>query len=169
MNASQAPPPNLVDLLVRIEPIPEPAPVSYLPQTEAWLWIAALLAATVGAVAWKAWLRWRSNAYRREALRAIRAAANAPDEIAVVVRRTALAAFPRARVAGLYGDAWLAFLDETLAKPDSKAFREGAGRALASAPYTARPEPDPALAELAARWVRDHRSPEPAVIELMAP
>ena len=51
------------------------------------------------------------NAYRREALREL-ASADARD-ISAILKRAALAAFPREQVASLSGPAWLAFLDRT--------------------------------------------------------
>jgi hypothetical protein len=52
--------------------------------------------------------------------------------LALLVRRTALAAFPREQVAALAGPAWLAFLDRTY---DGQEFSQGAGRMLETAAY----------------------------------
>ena len=109
-----------------------------------------------------AWLarRWirhhRANAYRRAALREITAAGQDPAALAEILRRTALSAFPRAEVAGLYGDAWLGFLDRAYG---GTGFRDGPGRAIALAPYAPR-EPSADLAPHAAAWVRRHRRAE---------
>ena len=60
----------------------------------------------------------------------------APNELAaqlsLLVRRTALAAFPREQIAPLSGAAWLAFLDRSSGGTE---FSRGPGRWLASAPY----------------------------------
>ena len=53
-------------------------------------------------------------------------------DVSELLRRTMLAYAPRAEVAGLTGDAWLAWLDRDL--PVSH-FREGAGRKLLDLPY----------------------------------
>ena len=147
---------NLVELLERLEPVPEPAAVPLWPQTVAWLWIGLLL---LSVVLWlgRRWQRHRhANAYRRAALGAIAAAGDDPAALAAILRRTALVAFPRREVAGLYGDAWLAFLDRAYGGAE---FTRGPGRVLATAPWA--PGTDAAgLAPLVATWVRRHRRPE---------
>ncbi len=149
---------TLVELLDLLEPIPEPPQVSLWPQTAGWIWLGLALA---GVVAWlvRRWLmNRRANAYRRAALKAIAAAGEDPTALAAVLRRAALAGYPRAEVAGLYGEDWLAFLDEAYG---GTGFREGPGRLLAMAPYTsARSAPD--LASLVALWVRHHHRPRGA-------
>ena len=76
----------------------------------------------------------------------------------MLVRRTALAAFPRESVAPLAGLAWLAFLDRSYG---GQGFSEGAGRLLANAPYQ-RAVPDReqlrALAALVRQWIRGHHA-----------
>ncbi|MGI9508438.1 MAG: DUF4381 domain-containing protein [Geminicoccaceae bacterium] len=144
---------NLVELLDLLEPVPEPQPVSLWPETVGWIWLG------IGLIAFAAWLvrRWvldrRANAYRRAALQAIEAAGDNVSTIALILRRTALAAFPRTEVAGLYGDDWLAFLDRTYG---GSGFREGPGRAIAKCPYAEAGE-EANLAPLAVEWVRRHR------------
>jgi hypothetical protein len=145
---------DLIGLLGKLEPISEPPIVSLWPQTEAWVWIGL---AVFGFAAWLlrlVLLRHRANAYRRAALREIAAARENPAVLAEILRRTALAAFPRAEVAGLYGEEWLAFLDRTA---DGTGFREGPGRAFAHAAYREQTLETTWLATLATRWVRRHR------------
>jgi len=146
--------------------VPLPHDVSLWPATWASrIAIAALLVASIVAIFQFARHR-RTNRYRREALAELKqitrtSAKNmSPNELAVqlslLVRRTALAAFPRDQVAPLTGPAWLAFLDRTGGETE---FSRGAGRWLASSPY-ARVEPDDsqrsALIELVRRWIRGH-------------
>jgi hypothetical protein len=149
---------TLVELLDLLEPVPEPPPVPLWPQTAGWLWLAAVLLVTAALLLWRLIAQRRANAYRRAALRALATAGGAPAPIAEVLRRAALAAYPRTEVAGLYGEAWLAFLDQTYGGGD---FRGGPGRAIATAPY-ALPEGAADLTPLAADWLRRHRrSPAP--------
>jgi hypothetical protein len=144
---------TLVELLDLLEPVPEPLPVSLWPQTAGWIWLGIVVAAAVG---WGA-RRWlvvrRANAYRRIALQEVAAADGEFMVLAAILRRTALAGYPRADVAGLYGEDWLAFLDETYG---GTGFRDGPGRAFATAPY-ARSQVARDLAPLVVEWLRRHR------------
>jgi len=149
---------NLVELLDLLEPIPEPPPIPLWPQTAGWIWLG-LAVLVIAAWLGRRWVvAYRANAYRRAALRAITAAGDDPAALAAVLRRAALAGYPRAEVAGLYGEDWLAFLDQTYG---GTGFREGPGRLLAVAPYaSATKAPD--LTSLAAEWVRRHHRPHGA-------
>jgi hypothetical protein len=146
---------NLVDLIDRLAEPLQPAPVSMAPQTAGWTVLAVLLALVLAWLAWRWVQRWRANAYRRAALDELDAAGDDPAAIADILRRTALAAWPRGRVASLSGADWLHFLDAT---GGGGGFLEGPGAALASAPYRSdAAAAAPGLGALAARWVRRHR------------
>jgi uncharacterized protein DUF4381 len=143
--------------------IPLPPPVSLWPQTWPTRIVLALLLAAVVVAAWTFVRHWRANRYRREALAELRRIAAMPPndlivQLSLLMRRTALAAFPREQIAPLSGTAWLAFLDQT---SDGTEFSQGNGQWLASAPY-ARIGPDAsqrsALIELARRWIRGHHA-----------
>jgi uncharacterized protein DUF4381 len=143
--------------------IPLPQSVSLWPQT--WtsrIAIVVLLAALVAAI-WAFVHHYRANRYRRDALseleRTLGAHPNPTElaaQLAVLVRRTALAVFPREKVASLAGPRWLAFLDATYDRPE---FSQGVGRLLVNAPY-APASPDDSelrsLAELVRRWIKVH-------------
>jgi len=143
--------------------IPLPQPVSLWPQT--WtsrIAIAVLLAALVVAT-WEILRYRRTNRYRREALAELERTLDARTppvemaaQLAVLVRRTALAVFPREKVASLSGPRWLAFLDGTYDRPE---FSQGVGRLLVEAPYVPAPADDSqlrSLAELVRRWIKVH-------------
>lgn len=148
---------NLVELLDLLEPAPEPVPVSLWPQTAGWIWLGLILAALAIWIGRHLVRRYRANAYRRAALAELDSASDQPAALAEIVRRTALAAYPRSEVAGLHGESWLSFLDE---RYGGTGFRQGAGRILASAAY-APTDPAVGLAPLVATWIRRHRrSPE---------
>lgn len=149
---------SLVSLIDRLADPAPPPPVPLTPQTAGWVVLAALLVlALVALVVWQV-RRYRANAYRRAALAELTAAGDNPAAIALVVRRTALAAWPRGDVASLAGEDWLRFLDTSGGCED---FRRGAGRALVEAPFRGG-RPPAGLAEVAARWVRRHRVSRPA-------
>jgi hypothetical protein len=132
---------NLRDIVV-----PDP-PALWPPAPGVWLMLG-ILAALVLAVAWYAHASWQRKAYRRAGLALLGDARTAYD-VAVILKRVALAAFPRGRVASLYGEDWVAFLNQTCSDSD---FAE-VGTADAGAP------PGPELIQLADRWIRHHRVP----------
>lgn len=97
-----------------------PTPVSYMPQTWGWAALAILLLAVFALLAWRWLRRWKANRYRREALAALDALARQAEssatpagveqELAELLKRTALGAWPREEVAKLSGAAWAEFL-----------------------------------------------------------
>lgn len=145
---------NLVALFDALAPIAEPAAIPMAPQTAAWWVLAALILLGLGAggVAWRR--RHVANAYRRAALAALDASGEDPAAIATVLRRTALAAFPRAHVAGLTGTDWLAFLDQTAPGTGLSASPEG--QTLITAPFRATAKA-PGLRAKARHWIKAHK------------
>ncbi|WP_424929269.1 DUF4381 domain-containing protein [Amaricoccus tamworthensis] len=146
-------PDTLIDLLNQLAEPERPAPVSMLPQTAGWLVLAILILVLIAYLVFRIWRRWRAAAYRRAALDELVQAGDDPVAVADVLRRTALAAWPRSKVAGLTGGDWLAFLDAT---GDGR-FSYGPGRAIVHAPYGRGARPVPGLGEAAKRWVRGHK------------
>jgi hypothetical protein len=146
--------------------IPLPREASLWPQTwEARIATVVLLSIVIAAV-WRLLHDRHVNRYRREALAELNrvgpARNSAPSELltklALLVRRTALAAFPREQVASLAGPAWLSFLDRTYGGQE---FSHGVGRLLASAPYQQMPFDDAELkllVDLVGRWIRGHHA-----------
>ncbi|MDF2233608.1 DUF4381 domain-containing protein [Albimonas sp. CAU 1670] len=149
-------PPNLVDLLDELRQPPPPPPVSMLPQTAGWPVLGLLLLLALAFAVRSGRRRRRADAWRREALAALAQAGDDPAAVAPILRRAALTARPRQAVAGLSGERWLAFLDETAGAPPERSggFAHGPGRALLHGPYDGRGASAPGLGALAARWVR---------------
>ena len=148
---------NLVELVDRLEMVAEPEAISLFPQTAGWIWLGLAVVALI-VLAVHRFQRWRrANAYRRAGLDELARAKGDPARIAVVLRRAALSGFPRKEVAGLHGNAWLEFLDQSYG---GTGFRDGPGRVLAAAPYRAT-DAAAGLDELAADWLRRHRSGVP--------
>ncbi len=140
--------------------------VSLWPETWASRIAVVVLLVTAVVAIWRFISYRRTNRYRREALAELMriartsAADTAPNELAaqlsLLVRRTALAAFPREQIAPLSGAAWLAFLDRSSGGTE---FSREPGRWLASAPYAKTGPNDsqrPELIELTRRWIRGH-------------
>ena len=143
--------------------IPLPQAVGLWPATwPARIAIIVLLAGVVAAL-WQFVHHRRANRYRREALAELARVASdgaKPTEmlaqLSMLLRRTALAAFPREQVAHLTGAAWLAFLDRT---SSGLQFTEGEGHLFASGPYRQTPPGDAELRSLVAlvrQWIRGH-------------
>jgi len=158
---------SLVSLIAQLHDMREPPAVSMWPATDAWWVLAAILGLLVAFGLWRWTQHRRANAYRREALARLRdlepallggdaAALAGLDQI---LRRTALAAFPRAEVAALTGTDWADYLDHSAKGLPPPGFG-GISGALAEAPYAARP---PAFdgagaARLARHWIRHHHA-----------
>lgn len=148
---------TLVELLDMLEPVPEPPAISLWPQTPGWIVLGLVF---LGLVFWgvhRLRLRHRAGAYRRAALAELAETGDDAARIAALLRRVALAGFPRAQVAGLGGENWLNFLDQSYG---GKGFSGDHGRVLLTAPYR-QSQSDPALRALARTWIKQHRQPAP--------
>jgi hypothetical protein len=148
-----------------------PDPVPWTPQTVGWaVLLVVLLFLAIGIVTTMV-RRRRANRYRRLALArlgAIEAAlARSEDrgqalaELPVLVKRTMLSVYPRAKVASLSGEPWLRFLDDTT---DGTPFTTGPGRHLVTLSQDTPATVDriPAddiddLTRLVRRWIGGHR------------
>lgn len=156
--------------LQQLRDIHLPAAVSWWPPAPGWwlLLIAALISLAIAFL----WLRnhRRKNRYRRLALQHLHTLRDQwrqqerqqqrddgalTQAINRLLKQTALAAYPRQRVAALTGADWLLFLDSGLKQPR---FTEPELRALAST-YQATPQTISAAAlfDASEYWIRRHR------------
>jgi hypothetical protein len=133
-----------------------------------WGWVLALLgfgttAALTSAWVWRQWPRWRAlRALARLQHEWERGGQLAPlyAGLSRLLRSTALALCREPAAAGLSGEGWLGFLDET---GGTDAFTRGRGRVLASAPYQperqlrARAGGEVELIMLVRSWIRRAR------------
>jgi hypothetical protein len=126
-----------------------PPPVPLWPATPAWYALLAIVLALMLWLVWRGWRTWRRNAYRRAALGELDAA-QAPAEVAAILKRTALAAWPRADVASLSGGDWADFLRRTA--PRAR-LTDQAARGLAALAYA---PADTQAQEDARHWIRYH-------------
>lgn len=106
--------------LKSLKDIATPTPVSWVPQTWGWGLLAIIFLAAIAITCWNWLKKRRANRYRRDAL-AILAQLESdgnPEtinrEVPKLVKRVALAAWPRDTVASQSGDAWVAFLRNSM-------------------------------------------------------
>lgn len=135
--------------LNRLKDIVVPDPPPFWPPAPG-LWVALVVGALVVLLAVWQWRAARNrNAYRKAGLDLLSEAKTAHD-VAVAMKRVALAAFPRETVASLYGDDWAAFLHKTCP------------RDVFSTLTTTDPgaETNQDLINLARTWIRHHRVPD---------
>jgi hypothetical protein len=106
--------------LQKLADIALPPPVSWMPQTWGWAVLAAAIVALLGWMVVRSARRYAANRYRREGLSELdRIEARLADDgergkalaaIPELLKRVALAAWPRTEVASLSGSSWVAFL-----------------------------------------------------------
>jgi hypothetical protein len=133
----------------------QPPPPAWTPQTVGWYVVFAIVGLVVIWVVVHNLRRWHANAYRREALRELEDVP--PGELSSVLKRVALTAWPRERVASLSGEAWLLFLNESAR---SELFRDAPANRIeevALRRVSLTESDEQILREKAAIWVRRHR------------
>jgi hypothetical protein len=127
--------------------IPEPPPLwPFAPGVWALVALVTLLFFLGAYLKWKSWKR---DAYRRAGT-VLLSDARSVHEVSIILKRVALAAYPREAVASLYGEDWVAFLNSTY--PASEV------------PTIATESNAPAsgdLVEFAANWIRRHKASNP--------
>jgi hypothetical protein len=153
---------NLFDIVA-------PLPVPWWPPAPGWFVVGGVALGLVLWTAWRTWKRWRAAAYRRAALaewQQLKARAADPTQreaalrqLPELIKRTALAVFPRESVASLSGIEWLRFLDHT---GHTDAFTHGRGQLLPELAYNpqATAQLDAAAVEelfgFVRRWIGSH-------------
>ncbi len=160
---------NFGNYLIRgIAEIEPPEPVSWLPQTLGWKILALLGVLFALYQAYHAANRWWRNRYRRSALQRLKAIELAAEgdytrvvvELPWLLKAAALHAYPRANVAALSGDNWLAFLD---AHYNGPSFRAATGRQLLAVAYQSpakwqlKPTQAETLISMCRRWLCQHK------------
>lgn len=124
--------------------VPPDAPPLWPLATGAWL-LLAMLASIAFILIYQRRQARKRDAYRRAGLALLDGVSSVHD-VSVVLKRVALAAYPREQVASLYGEDWADFLRQTCHRHDC------------SLVVQAKPD-DPANSEiiqLAGRWIRHH-------------
>ena len=127
---------NLNDIIM-------PAGVEWWPLAGGWYLVLGLLSIAFVWLVYRSAKHWLANRYRRAALRELLLLqqaikdedkrANSLRQLPVLLKRTALSAYPRNEIASLSGRGWFQFLNSTLKKP---AFTESMAITLANISYS---------------------------------
>lgn len=142
--------------LDRLHDIVVPEPIPWWPPAPGWYFVMATAFFGVMFLIYLGWNRWRPNAYRRVALQELETAKTV-GAISELLRRTALAVWPRTEVAALTGAAWPRWLETTAPIPMPEQVRDQLTRGI----YDPRVQTDD-LSELkryASGWIRQHPFP----------
>jgi hypothetical protein len=131
--------------LDRLHDIVTPTAIPWWPPAPGWYWVLGFFSLVAAGLLVRWLLHWQHNRYRREALAELALQegmlrdpakrATALGAVAELLKRVALTAFPRRRVATLTGKAWFDFLDRT---GRTTCFAQGRGTILEDATYDPR-------------------------------
>ncbi len=135
----------------------QPPPPSWRPQTIGWYVVFAIAALLVLWLAMHLVRRWLANRYRREALHELAQAR--PEQLSELLKRTALSAWSREKVASLSGAAWLKFLDDSARSHLFQSTPAGLLEEIALRPVSLSTEDESAVRKAAATWIKKHRKP----------
>jgi hypothetical protein len=147
--------------LDRLHDIVVPGAVPFWPPAPAWYAVGIIGLALLAVGVWKAVDWWLRNGYRRAglaellALEGDGAQSSTTSQVASIVKRVALVAYSRERVASLTGEAWLRFLDATRGTHD---FIEGPGRLLEAGYEPGRHAASAELFAAVRHWITHHRT-----------
>jgi hypothetical protein len=152
---------NLNDIIL-------PGPVPWWPLAPGWYALFAILAVVLVYLSGRWWNARSRNRYRRQALAELAVirhsqTTDALQQLPSLVKRAALAAWPREQVASLNGAAWHRFLDESAGGDQ---FSAGAGATLDRLAYQSNLADGPSqedraeVLEAAGFWLKNHAVPK---------
>ncbi len=138
--------------------------IPWWPPAPGWYVLATVLAIALAVLSVRGWNARNRNRYRRQALAELALirqskTGDSMQRLPGLVKRAALAAWPREQVASLSGTAWHQFLDESAG---TDRFGAGAGVTLDWLAYRANTTPAPPDEELtqaldaAEFWLKNH-------------
>ena len=142
--------------LENLHDIVAPLPVPWWPPAPGWLFLGSLFLLALLIVLMRVVLRYRRNAYRRAALAELQMAAAQKEPLSLIaglLKRTALATYPREDVAGLTGEAWVEWLAET----GNMTLPAPVVTALGQNLYNVGETDSKVLIDFTRRWIQHHR------------
>lgn len=155
---------NQTDPLSELKPIHLPDAIGWWPPAIGW-WIVTLGIMLIVTVAlWWLYKRHKSLAYKREAMLEFHTIQGAFQshgdksrllaDLSTLLKRACISRYGREQTAGLAGEAWLKFLDQS---GSTNEFSQGCGRALLAQRYVKDPSFTPQeLIELVKKWLEKH-------------
>ncbi|SNR64807.1 protein of unknown function [Lutibacter agarilyticus] len=103
-----------------IGPILEPDPVLFTFETKGWLVLGILVFISILIIALKYYKSYKKNLYRRNALKKLKAIQSENsknhlkiNQLNILLKQVAITTFGREKVANMYGEDWLLFLEST--------------------------------------------------------
>lgn len=161
-----ADPMNMNSSLARLRDIHLPDPISWWPLAPGWYVLATIIALLLVLGGWKFYQWWRWQQPKRIALKMLtqyEKMAEAQNNTAFIcariselLRRVALVYYPREQVAGLSGEDWLEFLNQTSKTTSFSPVRE----LLLEAPFgNQQPQTLTPLFNRAKEWIKQRRKP----------
>ena len=155
--------------LQNLNDIVMPATTGWWPLASGWYLLAGLVLIFLSWFAYKSVRDWKANRYRRSALCELDLLSQGMQNpahrssslrrIPVLLKRTALAVYPRSKVAILTGEDWFRFLNSTVKKPS---FTEKTFNTLNRISYTTGDlndidgEAANALVDACRKWLKHH-------------
>ena len=153
-----------------LEPIIAPDPVSFWPPAPGWYVLAVIALLLVFYGVYLLIRKYQKNLYRRLALQELatlelntnsQQIAQSIASLNTLLKRTALAGYPRDKVASLSGKDWLAFLEKTC---PTLRFTDSPGKLLAEIAYIKEGADNiqnkdwQELLSMCKQWIRHHRA-----------
>lgn len=159
--------------LQNLNDIVMPANIGWWPLATGWYFLLGLLLLVFAWSVYRLLQHWLKNRYRREALHELQLLENSIQnstqrdaglrQIPVLLKRTALSAYPREQVASLTGKDWISFLNSCI---KNTAFSEPVASTLEQAAYSTGElgwidsASSAALLSASRHWLKDHQSAE---------
>lgn len=155
----------LQDEIIKLNPIIEADPILFSMDTLGWKIMFILAILLIIIVTYKFYLKYKRNAYRREAINQIEIIIQGDknaihvliSQIMFLLKQTALQTYDRKTVASLEGEKWLVFLDSKI----NKSFFIKHQHIISSAIYKNEYDKNKAFnlndfTEMSINWIKNH-------------